>query len=569
MSRRTLVVCVLLVVGTLVIVSRNVPAPSGPLWLEAAAADAAVPAKPAGKADAGDPFAAPGPAKAAEKAGDVNPFIGDAPAKPAPPVAKPAVATPAKAEPAEAKSPPAAPAPKTPRPEPPEHSMAGGGRPLSPGERALLRALDSPASLEFVETPLADVVAFLQDKYKVPIWLDKREMESMSVGADTLVTCNLHDIPLSSALTLVLDDLGLEWTIWSDVLLITSPTRAASDALLITRIYDVSDLIEESPNRRDAGGLPSAGTRPDGTHGGGGGPRPTGAPGPIPRGGLGDRAMFEKGPADDLIDVITTTLSPESWQDNGGKGAIKGLDRAIVVSHTLRIHRELAAFLADLRAARQAVPALVVQLQWLWLSAAGYEDLNAQPARGPAAGRTPLALDAKTLDRLARTTPGFRGHVACGNGQWVHLASGERRSVVAEASPIVGGGSVAYQPAVDVPSAGVLVRLRPTVAPGAESAILDVECAVTRWGGPRPTARVGGAASGSSPVERPNIPTAHLATTVRVPLGQPVLVGGITIAPSGPAGPDEAGMDPVDLYLIATMRIAADPAELPPPREKR
>ena len=61
---------------------------------------------------------------------------------------------------------------------------------------------------------------------------------------------------------------------------------------------------------------------------------------------------------------------------------------------------------------------------------------------------------------------------------------------------------------------------------------------------------------GSSPVQQPNIPAQQLATIVRVPLGEPVLLGGMTFAPAGPAGVDKASDDPTQLYVIATTSIA-------------
>ena len=108
---------------------------------------------------------------------------------------------------------------------------------------------------------------------------------------------------------------------------------------------------------------------------------------------------------------------------------------------------------------------------------------------------------------------------------------------------------------VRTPNAGVVVQLRASVVPGEATAILDVQSAVTRWGKPQAAAQVG-AARGSSPVQQPNIPAQQLATIVRVPLGEPVLLGGMTFAPAGPAGMDKASDDPTQLYVIATTSIA-------------
>jgi len=64
--------------------------------------------------------------------------------------------------------------------------------------------------------------------------------------------------------------------------------------------------------------------------------------------------------------------------------------------------------------------------------------------------------------------------------------------------------------------------------------------------------------SGSCPVDRPVMPTQQIGTTLRVPLGKPVIVGSITFAPAGDAGLDGAGANPVEVYVIATTSIVQD-----------
>jgi hypothetical protein len=51
------------------------------------------------------------------------------------------------------------------------------------------------------------------------------------------------------------------------------------------------------------------------------------------------------------------------------------------------------------------------------------------------------------------------------------------------------------------------------------------------------------------------MPTQEFGTTLRVPLGKPVIVGSVTFAPAGGAGLGEAKEKPVEVYLIATTSI--------------
>ncbi len=206
--------------------------------------------------------------------------------------------------------------------------------------------------------------------------------------------------------------------------------------------------------------------------------------------------------------------------------------------------------MAELRAKRRAAPTVVVELQWLWLDSGQYEQLLG--GAKPSLAASSLAVDAKTLDLLGRKAPGFRGRIACANGQLVHMAAGDRRSVIVNAVPVVGGG-IGCSPLVQVPNAGVVVQLRPTVQPGG-TALLDVQSLVTRWGTPLPTAHVGAV----WPVQQPVMPAQQFATTVRVPLGKPVILAGMTFAPADSAGLNKASDNPAQLYLIATTSIATE-----------
>ncbi len=60
-----------------------------------------------------------------------------------------------------------------------------------------------------------------------------------------------------------------------------------------------------------------------------------------------------------------------------------------------------------------------------------------------------------------------------------------------------------------------------------------------------------------------------MAATLRVPLGQPVLVGAMSFAPAADAGLANAADSPQQLCLIATTSIAAEKSQAVPERKKR
>jgi hypothetical protein len=181
-------------------------------------------------------------------------------------------------------------------------------------EEKIREALDAPTSIQCAKTPLADVVAYLKDRHKIEIQLDKKELESMNIGPDAPVTGNLKGISLRSALKLTLDELGLKFAIHNGVLLITSPTKAESEEFLVTKVYPVADLLVGGGEQEGQAGA----------------------------------ADF-----DSLIDLITQTVSPKCWEQNGGQGTIAPFatrkSLAIVLSQTEDVHEQIAALLANLR----------------------------------------------------------------------------------------------------------------------------------------------------------------------------------------------------------------------------
>ncbi|HEX3600008.1 MAG TPA: hypothetical protein VHU84_07680 [Lacipirellulaceae bacterium] len=142
-------------------------------------------------------------------------------------------------------------------------------------EEKIEKALRSPlipTGLDFVETPLKDVVTQLQDDYKIPIQIDTAALDEIGVNADEPVSVNLHNVSLRSALRLMLKNLQLTYIIRDEVLMITTPQ--AAEANLVVKVYPVADLvlpIDTSLLSNSSGGGGGIGGGGGGGIGGGGG----------------------------------------------------------------------------------------------------------------------------------------------------------------------------------------------------------------------------------------------------------------------------------------------------------
>jgi hypothetical protein len=110
-----------------------------------------------------------------------------------------------------------------------------------PAEKRIRSALDNPARMEFIETPLNDVIEFLKDEHEVPIQLDKKALEDEGLDSASPITMNLAGVSFRSAMRLMLDPLGLTYVIKNEVMLVTTKVKAEED--LITKVYPVADLV--------------------------------------------------------------------------------------------------------------------------------------------------------------------------------------------------------------------------------------------------------------------------------------------------------------------------------------
>jgi len=213
---------------------------------------------------------------------------------------------------------PAEPKPKPSEPKAKEKSStAKKGKPAPAGkkgieaaEAAIEKALAENTQLEFVDTPLSDVIAYLRDRHKIEIQVDQKALSDVGIGTDTAVTKKIKAVPLRSALKLVLRELDLTFTVHDGVLLITTPEHAES--MLITRVYPVSDLAVQ----RDRFG----------------------------RVGVN---------VDRLLDQITSIVAPVTWDRVGGPGSVSASEVGGVVllsvAQTYEVHQQVQDLLAKLR----------------------------------------------------------------------------------------------------------------------------------------------------------------------------------------------------------------------------
>ena len=129
-------------------------------------------------------------------------------------------------------------------------------------EEKIYKALEQPVEdFDFVETPLRDVVAQIEDAHGIQVEIDVRALDDFGIDVDTPVTRSLSGISLRSALRLILSELDLAYIIKDEVMLITTQEEAENN--LVLKVYPVADLVIPVN--------PSSGVNPFQTGGGMGG----------------------------------------------------------------------------------------------------------------------------------------------------------------------------------------------------------------------------------------------------------------------------------------------------------
>lgn len=256
---------------------------------------------------------------------------------------------------------------------------------LSQAEQAIQRKLITDVSIKYANRPLGEVIDELSAVTGVPMVLDMRALTAVRVTTDTPVTLQLPgSIKLKSALNLILNSLELTYVIENDVLSITS--LEAKRSKVYPRTYRVTDLVTPIPNFSTsyedglAGALRAAYqmTNPqanvqvmpvsmtdlgNGMVGGAGGMNsnvlgqynPLGSQGGFgmnnpPMGGGaaggGSFADFQS-----LMDLIQTTIVPDTWEALGGPSSMSPYPQnlSLVISTTSDVHDQIADLLESLR----------------------------------------------------------------------------------------------------------------------------------------------------------------------------------------------------------------------------
>jgi len=326
-------------------------------------------------------------------------------------------------------------------------------------------------------------------------------------------------------------------------LLADSPAPATQGAKDQTTImtYDVSDLLRSMADYPlGTSSLPAIGGIGPGGGGGGGGGQSNGPvfgvpPGPSESSVTGDaligliKQMMP--PSDITVSMLGNMLIVRAGDDAQGK--IHGMLESM--------HQQQAA----------ASSMVCVRVFWMSLNPA---EVSSIFSKVKAVKDTNIAPMPELPDAMVDATHLYcQAQTICFSGQIVHVVSGRSQSYVSDVSPVVAQNAVGYQPTIGNAMSGVTVQLKPQLV-SADSAVVDLASMVIESGEPQrqlnltgfgdPTTQPGSSVHAGPAVQAVNVVQQEFHTTVRLPLGKKILVGGMTLEP---AAKDQAGRQ---LFLI-------------------
>jgi len=476
-------------------------------------------------------------------------------------------------------------------------------RGINSEERAVQAQLDRKLpEVKFDGVGFSDVIDFLRDVSGANIFVNWKALEAAGIDKNAPVTARLFNVKFSKALQVILDSVStaqakVGYTIDDGVITISSGDDLNKNVL--TRVYDIRDLIINVPDFTDAPKFDlnsatqqsQAGTGGGSGGGGGGGGSQSGLF------GGGTATAKETGKTrdqlvDDITKLIQETVASDSWKETGGQvGAIKELSGQLVVTQTPENHRQLVNLLEQLRETksiqvtvetrfltiqRNFLEDVGVDLDFL-LNATGNISKKLSPIQinqdsstytlGPSTsvpgsiGKNATALttaatylDDFQVNLLLRATQAQQfstivtaPRITLFNGQRAYVLVATEQAYVSNLEASVGTGSSSFQPEISVVQSGISLDVQATVSADRKYVTLTLRPQLSTLLALREftfqqgnnnaqaangTTIIGGAISAAPTgiIQTPEIQITQVKTTVSIPDGGTLLLGGQTIA---------------------------------------
>lgn len=219
----------------------------------------------------------------------------------------------------------------------------------TPSTLAILNQQIPEVSLD--GAPLEVVMDWVKEFTKLNVDVRWETLDFAGVERDKPISIRARNLRLSQVLWMIMNQAGgsdvkLAYRASGNLLVISTAEDLGKE--MISKVYEVADLLVRIPNFDNAAELDVVQALQEVGQGGQGG------------GGStifgGDEGGDEEDREDDgpitedmqlLVDLIRNTVEPDSWDTNGGLGTISPFRRTIVVRNSILVHQRLGGFIEE------------------------------------------------------------------------------------------------------------------------------------------------------------------------------------------------------------------------------
>jgi hypothetical protein len=232
---------------------------------------------------------------------------------------------------------------------------------------------------EFTETPLTEVLEYFHDAHHTAeYYIDAGALKDAGIDPTaTKVTISFKHVRLKTFLDLMLSPFNLGYHFRDGIMVIT--TKEKLDATLETRVYDcreilavntdefrkssftqthklggggfdIDDKAAEQQSNNKSSAEPAHQSSAKGKSDDESADKKTAKDGDVNGSSHSVSADQPRTTADDLIDVITTSIAPQSWNQQGGPGTICEYDGLLIISADPKVQSQVADLLDKLSA---------------------------------------------------------------------------------------------------------------------------------------------------------------------------------------------------------------------------
>jgi hypothetical protein len=181
-----------------------------------------------------------------------------------------------------------------------KNRLPAGAVRMTPKEKAIMQALDTPLTVNFEDSPFDAVIEYLQTLTGQSILMNREALDAAGINYDTKVTLRARGLTLRTVLRKILGDRGLSYIVKDETIQIMTTEQARNT--MVTRVHYIGDLL----TWQDEFG-----------------------------------AALQ---AAQIIKMIKSIMDPSSWQDAGGNASITyhHPTRSLVIKQSAEFHGTLA-----------------------------------------------------------------------------------------------------------------------------------------------------------------------------------------------------------------------------------